>query len=46
MIRINYYCSFLKQDRSLFVGSEKVMNEEIARLNKCSNPIKSIELPK
>ena len=32
--------------RSLFVGSEKVMDEEVERLNKLDYTIHSIEVPK
>ena len=45
MIRINYYCNFLNEMRSLFVGSEKAMDEEVERLNKLEYTIHSIELP-
>ena len=45
MIRINYYCNFLNEMRSLFVGSEQVMEREVERLNKLDYTIHSIELP-
>ena len=44
MIRINYYCNFLNEMRSLFVGSEKVMDKEVERLNKLDYTIHSIEI--
>ena len=45
MIRINYYCNFLNEKRSLFVGSEKVMDKEVERLNKLDYTIHSIKMP-
>ena len=44
MIRINYYCNFLNEMRSLFVGSEQVMDEEVERLTKLDYTIHSIEI--
>ena len=43
MIRINYYCNFLNEKRSLFVGSEQVMEREVERLNKLDYTIRSID---
>ena len=45
MIRINYHCNVLNEMRSLFVGSVKVMDKEVERLNKLEYTIHSIELP-
>ena len=43
MIRINYHCNFLNEDRSLFVFSNKAKDEEVARLTKLDYKIHSIE---
>ena len=43
MIRINYYCNFLNEKRSIFVFSDKLKDEEIKRLNALDYTIHSIE---
>jgi len=42
MIRIDYHCGFLNSERSLFVFSEKIKDEEVERLNKLKYTIHSI----
>ena len=44
MIRINYYCNFLNEMRSLFVCDELIMDKEVERLNKLDYTIHSIEI--
>ena len=43
MIRINYHCNFLNEDRSLFIFSNKIKDEEVERLTKLGHKIHSIE---
>ena len=42
MFRIDYHCGFLDSERSLFVFSEKVKDEEVKRLNRLEYVIHSI----
>jgi hypothetical protein len=44
MIRINYYCNFLNEMRSLFVFSEEMMDKQVERLDKLEYTIHSIEV--
>jgi hypothetical protein len=44
MIRINYYCNFLNEMRSLFVFSEEMMDKQVERLNKLEYTVHSIEV--
>lgn len=44
MIRINYYCNFLNEMRSLFVFSEEMMDKQVGRLTKLDYTIHSIEI--
>jgi hypothetical protein len=44
MIRINYYCNFLNEMRSLFTFSEEMMDKQVERLTKLDYTIHSIEI--
>jgi len=42
MFRIDYHCGFLDSERSLFVFSEKIKDEEVERLNRLKYVIHAI----